>query len=141
MKGAIMYIELKVEKVVIDEPTKKFLVIMRNEEKGGWFPCIVGPAEAQGIAIVLENIKSPRPLTHDFMKNILDTIKVKTLRAVINDYRGNTFYAYVEIEHNGKRYQIDCRVSDAISLILRTKASLYIDEKIFERMAALDNEF
>jgi bifunctional DNase/RNase len=95
-------------------------------------PIIIGSFEAQAIAIELENVKPPRPLTHDLIKNILDGLGVSMIEVVVTDLRDGTFYAKIYLELNGLTYEIDSRPSDAIAVALRCGAPIYVNEEVME---------
>ncbi len=95
-------------------------------------PIIIGSFEAQAIALELENVKPPRPLTHDLIKNILDGLGVSMIEVVVTDLRDGTFYAKIYLELNGLTYEIDSRPSDAIAVALRCGAPIYVNEEVME---------
>lgn len=126
-------IQVKIHGVVLDPINKGFAVILTDNENKKWLPIYVGPFEAQAIAMELENTKPPRPLTHDLMKNILDSLNVKISRISIIDLRDNTFYATISLEENGLHREIDARPSDAIALALRTKSPIFVSEEVLNK--------
>lgn len=126
-------IQAKIHGVVLDPINKGFAVILTDNENKKWLPIYVGPFEAQAIAMELENTKPPRPLTHDLMKNILDSLNVKISRISIIDLRDNTFYATISLEENGLHREIDARPSDAIALALRTKSPIFVSEEVLNK--------
>jgi bifunctional DNase/RNase len=95
-------------------------------------PIIIGSFEAQAIALELENVKPPRPLTHDLIKNILDGLGVSMIEVVVTDLKDGTFYAKIYLELNGLTYEIDSRPSDAIAVALRCGAPIYVNEEVME---------
>ncbi|CUU00594.1 hypothetical protein JGI1_00019 [Candidatus Thermokryptus mobilis] len=95
-------------------------------------PIIIGSFEAQAIALELENVKPPRPLTHDLIKNILDGLGVSMIEVVVTDLRDGTFYAKIYLELNGLTYEIDSRPSDAIAVAIRCGAPIYVNEEVME---------
>lgn len=95
-------------------------------------PIIIGSFEAQAIALEMEGIKPPRPLTHDLIKNILDGIGAVILEVVVTDLKDGTFYAKIYIELNGMTYEIDSRPSDAIAVALRCGAPIYVNEEVMD---------
>ena len=92
-----MLVPVRVEKVTLDTSSNRFVVILRDDSQRRWLPIVVGSAEAQSIALQLENIAPPRPLTHDLMKNLLETIGVHVSRIIVNDLRENTYYAVISL--------------------------------------------
>ncbi len=101
-------------------------------EKGGQrtFPIVIGTNEAMAIHRRLNDEKTPRPMTHDLMKQILDTFHVSLDRVVINDLKGNTFYANLHLNVEGKELVVDSRPSDAIALAVRVKAPIFVSESV-----------
>lgn len=134
-----MIIEVRVERVTLDTSSNRFVVILRDDQKKRWLPIVVGPAEAQAIALQLENVVPPRPMTHDLLKNMLDSMKVNVYRVVVCDLKDNTYYATIDVKQNGFQQKIDARPSDAIALALRTSAPIFVDEKVMKK-AALSEE-
>lgn len=128
-----MTIPVKVEKVTLDTSTNRFVVILRDDVNKRWLPIVVGSAEAQAIALQLENIDPPRPLTHDLMKNLLDTIGIQISKIIVNDLRENTYYAVIDLSTNGEKREVDARPSDAIALALRTNSPIFVNEDVMKK--------
>ena len=95
-------------------------------------PIIIGPFEANAIALELEGSKPPRPLTHDLIKNLIDNLSASVLEIVIDELKDNTFYAKIVLEIAGLTNEIDSRPSDAIALALRAKVPIYVNEIVME---------
>jgi len=129
-------IEVDVVNVAIDVKSKMPVIVLK--EKGGQktLPIWIGLFEAQSIALAMENIKPPRPLTHDLAKSLIEKLHGQVERVVINDLRNNTFYAKILIRQNGKTIQVDSRPSDAIALALRIKIPIFIEEEVLDKVAA-----
>ncbi len=130
-----MIIAVRVEKVTLDTSTNRFVVILRDDINKRWLPIVVGSSEAQAIALQLENIDPPRPLTHDLMKDLLDTVGSKVSRIIVNDLRENTYYAMINLSNNGSNKEVDARPSDAIALALRMQAPIFVDEEVMRKAA------
>jgi len=128
-------IEVQVVNVAIDVKSKMPVIILKERKGEKTLPIWIGLFEAQSIALALENVKPPRPLTHDLAKSLIEKLKGKVDRVVINDLRNNTFYARILIRQNGKSIQVDSRPSDAIALALRLKVPIYIDEAVLNKVA------
>lgn len=103
-------------------------------------PIFIGATEAQAIALYLDRVAVPRPLTHDLLKTIMDNLECRMKRAEIYALRENTFFAKLILEWNGMESEIDARPSDAIALALRFKAPLYIAEDVMEVAGVILNE-
>ncbi|MBN2355150.1 bifunctional nuclease family protein [candidate division KSB1 bacterium] len=130
-----MLVRVKVERVTLDTATSRFVVILKDEKQNRWLPIVVGSTEAQAIALQLENIAPPRPLTHDLIRNLLELLDVNVVRVVVNDLRDNTYFALINLQCNGLSKEIDARPSDAIALALRMKAPIYIEEEVMRKAA------
>lgn len=126
-------ITVRVHGVVVEPATRGFAVILIDDNTKKWLPIFIGPFEAKAIADELDNVKPPRPLTHDLMKNLLDSLGAKVLKIGITDLRDSTFYATVNLELNSAKMEIDARPSDAIALALRTKSPILVAEEIMEK--------
>lgn len=135
-----MLVEVKVDRVTLDTSSNRFVVILRDEVNHRWLPIVVGSTEAQAIALQLERISPPRPLTHDLIKNMLDSIEVRVSRIVVNDLRENTYYALIGIKINGSHAEIDARPSDAIALALRTDSPIFVEEDVMRKAAVSERE-
>jgi len=133
-----MLVSVKVDKVTLDTSTNRFVVILRDDVNRRWLPIVVGSAEAQAIALQLEHITPPRPLTHDLMKNLLETVGVHVTRVVVNDLRENTYYALISLKNNGIQQEVDARPSDAIALALRMHAPIFVEEEVMRKAAIPD---
>ncbi len=131
-------IEVTVSKVAIDVNSKMPVIVLK--EKGGdkTLPIWIGLFEAQAIALALENVKPPRPLTHDLAKSLIEKLNGRVDRVVISDLRQNTFYARILMRRNGEALQVDSRPSDAIALALRLKVPIFIDETVLDKIAMGD---
>jgi hypothetical protein len=121
-------IEMKVANIVFDPESNTPIVVLKSNRKS--LPIGIGVSEASSIALKLEGIASPRPLTHDLMKTIIEKLGAKTAGIYINELKGNTFYAKLSLKIARKKLDIDCRPSDAIALALRTGSPIFVDEKI-----------
>lgn len=130
-----MIVAVRVERVTLDTSSNRFVVILRDDTYHRWLPIVVGPAEAQAIALQLERVSPPRPMTHDLMKNLLDSIKADISRVIVSDLRENTYYATIDVKRNGTQLQVDARPSDAIALALRVSAPIFVDEDVMKKAA------
>jgi hypothetical protein len=135
-----MLTTVRVDRVTLDTTSNRFVVILRDDQGHRWLPIVVGSTEAQAIALQLEKITPPRPLTHDLMKNLLDSIEVRVSRVVVNDLRENTYYALIGLKMNGNHAEIDARPSDAIALALRTQAPIFVSEEVMKKASVSDRE-
>lgn len=121
---------MKVDKLGIDLLTHDPVVILKDLEGKRHLPILIGPFEATAIALALEGTQVPRPLSHDLMKSIIETLDARVERIVIDDIKENTFYAKVILHSSGDSLAIDARPSDSIALALRTNAPIFVSEQI-----------
>ena len=135
-----MLIAVRVDRVTLDAHTNRFVVILKDDVNNRWLPIVVGNTEAQAIALQLENVSPPRPLTHDLIKNLLESIEAKISRVVVNDLRENTYYALINLKLNGTDTEIDARPSDAIALALRMHAPIFVSQEVMDKASVNEKE-
>jgi bifunctional DNase/RNase len=128
-----MLIEMFIKGLMVDPITNLPIVILRDAENQRVLPIWVGPVEANAIALQIENVACPRPMTHDLLKNLLVELGADLRRIIIADLRDNTFYAYLELVHDGEVTLVDARPSDAIALSLRAKAPVFVNPKVLDQ--------
>lgn len=117
------------------------LVLLKDKEEINFLPIWIGIFEATAIAMELQGVKPPRPMTHDLLKDLLDKIDSKIVRVVINDVKEGTFYANVEIEgKDNKKMTLDARPSDAIALAVRTGAGIFVTEGVMMQSKLVNAE-
>jgi uncharacterized protein len=125
-----MFVEMKVRGLALDPLSNMPIIILKDEEEKRSLPIWVGIFEANAIALELEKISTPRPMTHDLIKNILESLDARVLKVVVTDLKENTFYAVLHVQLGEVEYQVDSRPSDAIALALRVAAPIYVDEDV-----------
>jgi len=133
-----MFVEMKVRGLALDPLSNMPIIILRDEEDKRSLPIWVGIFEANAIALELEKISTPRPMTHDLIKNILEAIDARVSKVVVTDLRENTFYAMIHLHVGGSEYTVDSRPSDAIALALRVGAPIYVDEDVVRKAKSLE---
>jgi bifunctional DNase/RNase len=131
-------LERKVRGLTLDPLTNMARVILRDLEGNKALPIWVGIPEANAIALELEQVPTPRPLTHDLVKNILDGVNATVTRIVVNDLKDSTFYATIFLSLRGEEIRIDSRPSDAIAVALRVKAPIFVTLDVIERAGSID---
>jgi bifunctional DNase/RNase len=122
--------QMKVDKLGIDLLTHDPVVILKDIDGKRFLPILIGPFEATAIALALEGAPVPRPLTHDLMRTIFETLDARLEQVVIHDIRESTFFAKLIVRTNGELQEIDARPSDGIALALRMSAPIYVSDKI-----------
>lgn len=135
-----MLVSVRVDRVTLDTTANRFVVILRDDAHHRWLPIVVGSSEAQAIALQMENIIPPRPLTHDLVKNLLDSVEVRISRIVVNDLRENTYYAMIGLKMNGTHVEVDARPSDAIAIALRAQAPIFVDDDVMKKASVSDKD-
>jgi len=127
-----MEIEMTIKGLMIDPITNMPIIILRDSDGQRMLPIWVGVFEANAIALQLESVQTPRPMTHDLMKNLLEEMGAQIQRVVVCDLRENTFYATIYLNTNQRTIAIDSRPSDAIALALRTESPIMVEESVIE---------
>ena len=125
-----MLIKMTVRGIALDPITNMPIVILKDPEERRALPIWVGIFEANAIALELEKVSTPRPMTHDLLKNILEGLGITVQQIIVNDLKENTFYATIELNYNGSVVSIDSRPSDAIALALRVNAPIFVTENV-----------
>ena len=136
--GGRMFVEMKVRGLALDAVSNMPIIILRDEEDKRSLPIWVGIFEANAIALELEKIAPARPMTHDLIKNILETLEARVLKVVVTDLKENTFFAVLHLQLGEAEYTVDSRPSDAIALALRVAAPIYVDEEVVRKAKSLE---
>jgi hypothetical protein len=131
-------LEMKVRGLTLDPLTNMALVILRDLEGTKALPIWVGIPEANAIALEIEQVPTPRPMTHDLIKNFIDGVNATVTRIVVNDLKDATFYATIYLSLGGREIHFDSRPSDAIAVALRVKAPIYVALDVIERAGSVD---
>ena len=129
---------MKADNLGIDLLTHDPVVILKDVEGKRFLPILIGPFEATSIALALEGAPVPRPLSHDLMRSMLETLDARLEQIVIHDIRESTFFAKLVIRTNGELQEIDARPSDGIALALRMQAPIFVSDKIVLEEAVPD---
>ena len=113
-------------------------MILKDKQGERVLPIWVGVFEANAIALQIENIATPRPMTHDLLKNVIADLEGRVDRIVVSDLKDNTFYAVIHLTVRGERVAIDARPSDAIALALRTRSPILVEEAVIDNAKTVD---
>jgi bifunctional DNase/RNase len=127
---AAMEIEMKIRGLMMDPVTQLPIVILKDVGSETLLPIWVGVFEANAIALEIEKVATPRPMTHDLIRNVLSGLDTFVHRVVVTELRADTFYAVIWLERNGKIISVDSRPSDALALALRADCPIYVDEEV-----------
>jgi bifunctional DNase/RNase len=130
-------IEMKIKGLVVDPISKMPIVVLQDPAGDRVLPIWIGVFEANAIALTIENIPTPRPMTHDLLRSVLMGLNIGVDRVVVTDVRNNTFYAAIHCRHEGRELVIDSRPSDAIALALRMRSPIYVEEDVVRRAHGL----
>ena len=133
-----MQIEMSIKGLMVDPITNTPIVILRDKEGQKVLPIWVGIFEANAIALQIENIETPRPMTHDLLRNVIYDLKAEVQKIVVCDLQENTFYALIYLSLNGVTVAIDARPSDAIALALRTRAPIFVEDTVIDHAKTVD---
>ncbi|MCZ6519336.1 MAG: bifunctional nuclease family protein [Actinobacteria bacterium] len=125
-------IPMDVVGVRVELPSNQPIVLLREKDGSRYLPIWIGANEATAIAIALEGIQPPRPLTHDLMRSVIDAVGALAVRVVITEMRDSVFYADLALEVSGKEIQISSRPSDAIALAVRTGTPVFTISGVLE---------
>ncbi|MGA2587993.1 MAG: bifunctional nuclease family protein [Candidatus Aminicenantales bacterium] len=135
-----MEIEMKIKGLVVDPISKMPIIVLESVQSDRLLPIWIGVFEANAIALTIENIPTPRPMTHDLLKSVLSHFDIAVDRIVVTDVRDNTFYASIHCRRRDQEIVIDSRPSDAIALALRTHSPIFVDENVVKKAHGLKFE-
>jgi bifunctional DNase/RNase len=132
-------IRLSLVGVRVEVPTNQPIVLLREDEGQRYLPIFIGPPEATAIVYALQGMETPRPMTHDLFKTVLDDMSVQLQQVVITELHDGTFYAEIELAGNGNAYRISSRPSDAIALAVRYEDTvpIFADEAVLDEAGVL----
>ena len=129
--------EIVIDSIRVSLMNYQRVVILKEKESDRYLPIWIGPAEADAIAVKLQDISVPRPLTHDLLRSIIDTLGGSLSHILVSDLESDTFYAKIVINVNGKSVEVDSRPSDAIALAVRAKVPIYAEDKVLDKAGIL----
>ena len=132
-----MLIEMTLAGVRIELPTSQPIVLLREAEGERYLPIWIGQPEATAIALALQGVVTPRPMTHDLLKNILEEMAVTVNDIVITELREGTFYAVINLQRNGSAFEVSSRPSDALALAVRLGCRILADEEVLSEASIL----
>jgi len=132
--------ELSIESIRLSLMNYQRVVILREKDADRYLPIWIGPAEADAIAVRLQDVSVARPLTHDLLRNAIEQLGGKVTRIVVCDLSNDTFFARIELEVNGQAMEIDSRPSDAIALAVRVEVPIFAEESVLDRAGVVLDE-
>lgn len=127
---------MKVEGLLFDPKSSMYILLLKEIDGTSTLPIWIGKPEADSIALALGGVVTPRPLTHDLVRNIFSGLKVKMVRVVITEILDNTYYAILYVNDGKKEVPVDSRPSDAVAIALRMNTPIFVEEKILEKRSA-----
>ena len=135
-------IAMSIKGLMLDPVSNSPIVVLKDDDEKFFLPIWVGIFEANAIALQLENITTPRPMTHDLLRNMIAELNARVLRIVINDLRDSTFFAQIRlaIGSSDRTLEVDARPSDAIALALRTEAPIYVAQSVLDQAQTITPE-
>ena len=133
-----MQIEMTIKGLMVDPITNMPIIILRDKEGQRVLPIWVGVFEANAIALQIENVTTPRPMTHDLLRNVIHDLKADIQKIVVSDLKENTFYALIYLTLHGETVAVDARPSDAIALALRTRAPIFVEDTVIDHAKTVD---
>jgi uncharacterized protein len=127
-----MEVEMTIRGLLMDPVTNSPIVILKDVASDTVLPIWVGVYEANAIALEMEKVSTPRPMTHDLIKNVLTGLETQVHKVVVTELREDTFYAVIWLERGGEVISIDSRPSDALALALRVDCPIYVDDLVLK---------
>ena len=127
-----MEVEMKIRGLMMDPVTNMPIVILKDVAGDTVLPIWVGIYEANAIALEIEKVTTPRPMTHDLLKNMLIGLDARVHKVVVNELREDTFFAIIWLERDGQTISIDSRPSDALALALRVDCPIFVDDEVLK---------
>jgi uncharacterized protein len=135
-----MEIRMKIRGLVLDPTSHMPIVLLEDELAGRVLPIWIGSFEANAIALIIENVPSPRPMTHDLLKTFLNRLNITVDRVVVTDVRNSTYFAAIHCRAGQEAFIFDARPSDAIALALRTASPIFADAVVVEKSQAAQRD-
>ena len=127
-----MEVEMRIRGLMMDPVTNMPIVILKDVNGGSVLPIWVGIYEANAIALEIEKVTTPRPMTHDLIKNLLMGLETRVHKVVVNELRDDTFYAVIWLDREGQAISIDSRPSDALALALRVDCPIFVEDEVLK---------
>jgi len=129
-------IEFKIKGLMMDPLTNSPIVVLQDVQSDTLLPIWVGIFEANAIALQIEKVDTPRPMTHDLIKVLLNQLDARVTKVVVTELRDSTFYALIFLDVSGKVMTVDSRPSDAIALALRTDSPIFVTEEVISKSSS-----
>lgn len=127
-----MEVEMKIRGLMVDPVTNMPIVVLKDVNGNAILPIWVGVYEANAIALEIEKVATPRPMTHDLIRNLLFGLETGVKKVVVSDLKDDTFFAVIWLERNGEMISVDSRPSDALAIALRLDCPIYVEETVLK---------
>ena len=131
-----MLVEMKVEGLLFDPRSNMYILLLKEIDGAGTLPIWIGKPEADSIALALGKVATPRPLTHDLVKNIVEGLRIKITKIVVTEITDNTYYALIYLNDGTKETLVDSRPSDAVAVALRAGVPIFVEDSIMATRSA-----
>jgi bifunctional DNase/RNase len=138
MSNPASELRVEIKGLMLDPSSNVPIVILRDLENQLFLPIWIGISEAQAIASRIEGIDPPRPMTHDLLRSMVETLGAKVSKVVISDLKENTFFAALHVLQGDHEFVVDARPSDAIALALRVEAPIFVLQSVLDQAQAVD---
>ena len=133
-------VEVELSKIIIDEKRHDQVIVLKEKAGSRILPIVIGMVEASAIKMQLAGVRTPRPMTHDLLKMVVDNLDARIAKIVIDKLEQNTFHAKIIINLDGKEKIVDARPSDSIALAVRTKSPIFVEEDVLKQSAQFGKE-
>lgn len=128
-----MLLRMNVEGLLFDPRSNMYILLLKEVDGNDTLPIWIGKPEADSIALALGKVATPRPLTHDLIRNLMDSLMVRVTRVVVTQIMDNTYYALIYVTDGKREIPVDSRPSDAVAVALRTNAPIFVDEDVVSK--------
>ena len=130
-------VEMVIDSIRVSLMNYQRVVILKEKLSDRYLPIWIGPAEADAIAVKLQGVTVPRPMTHDLLSSVINTLGARIDSITVTDLKNDTFYAQISLTLNGSQLEVDSRPSDALALAVRVEAPIYVDESVLDKAGIL----
>ena len=130
-------IEMTIDSIRVSLMNYQRVVILKEKMADRYLPIWIGPAEADAIAVKLQGVNVPRPLTHDLLRSVIDTLGANVNSVIVNDLKNDTFYAKITLDVDGGQMEVDSRPSDALALAVRMEVPIYVEDSVLDKAGIL----
>jgi bifunctional DNase/RNase len=132
-----LMVEMTIDSIRVSLMNYQRVVILKEKLADRYLPIWIGPSEADAIAVKLQGASVPRPLTHDLMRSVIDTLGASVNSIIVCDLKNDTFYAKIILDVDGKQMEVDSRPSDALALAVRVEVPIYVDDSVLDKAGIL----